>query len=55
MLRRLDLGGNPTTDPSPLVDVGSLVWPALRGDAMQGSADTLARLTGPRWVWFVEA
>ena len=54
VLRRLDLGGNPTTDLSPLGDVGSLVWLALPGEAVGASADTLGRLTGLRWVWFVE-
>ena len=54
VLRRLDLGGNPTTDLSPLGDISSLVWLALPGEAVGPSADTLGRLTGPRSVWFVE-
>ena len=53
-VRRLDLAGNPTTDLSPLGDISSLVWLALPGEAVGASADTLGRLTGLRWVWFVE-
>ncbi len=49
-LRRLDLGGNPVSDLSPLGDVGALEWIALPGESA-AAADTLARLTGLRWVW----
>ncbi len=46
-LRRLDLGGNPAADLSPVGDLGTLVWLRVPASA-EAPAERLVRL---RWLW----
>ena len=45
-LRRLDLGGTPAADFSPVGDIGTLVWLRLPANADGAPVDRLVRLRG---------